>query len=101
MPGLLRLLMVIRKYPPGGFLTIISISRSYRNVNDEICTEINFQIPVRVCRVRKDVNPEYFFVAALSLYKNVTDAKLASCITARNLAKHRRFYKGSLRNIPG
>lgn len=38
MPGLLRLLMVIRKYPPGGFLTIISISRSYRNVNDEICT---------------------------------------------------------------
>ena len=50
--------------------------------------------------VRKDVSPEYFFVAALSLYKNVTDAKLASCITARNLAKHRRFYKDSLRNIP-
>ena len=25
-------------------------------------TEINFQIPVRVCRVRKAVNPEYFFV---------------------------------------
>ena len=64
-------------------------------------TEINFQISVRVCRVRKAVNPEYFFVATLSLYKNVTDAKLASCITARNLAKHRRFYKGSLRNIPG
>ena len=50
---------------------------------------------------KKEVNPEYFFVAALSLYKNVTDAKLASCIAARNLAKHRRFYKGSLRNIPG
>ena len=33
----------------------------------------------RMC-VRKDVSPEYFFVAALSLYKNVTDAKLASCI---------------------
>ena len=42
----------------------------------------------------------YSSVAALSLYKNVTDAKLASCIAARNLAKHRRFYKGSLRNIP-
>lgn len=64
-------------------------------------TEINFQIPVRVCVVRKDVSPEYFFVAALSLYKNVTDAKPASCITARNLARRRRFYKGSLRNIPG
>ena len=50
---------------------------------------------------KKDVSPEYFFVATLSLYKNVTDAKLASCITARDLAKHRRFYKGSLRNIPG
>ena len=50
---------------------------------------------------KEAVNPEYFFVAALSLYKNVTDAKLASCITARNLAKHRRFYKGFLRNIPG
>ena len=44
---------------------------------------------------RKDVSPEYFFVATLSLYKNVTDARLASCIAARNLAKHRRFYKGS------
>ena len=51
--------------------------------------------------VEEDVSPEYFFVATLSLYKNVTDAKLASCKTARNLAKHRRFYKGSLRNIPG
>ena len=54
----------------------------------------------RMC-VRKDVSPEYFFVAALPLYKNVTDAKLASCKAARNLAKHRRFYKGSSRNIPG
>ena len=64
-------------------------------------TEINFQIPVSICVVRKEVSLEYFFVAALSLYKNVTGAKLASCKTARNLAKHRRFYKGSLRNIPG
>ncbi len=53
-----------------------------------VATEINFQIPVRICSVRKDVNLEYFFVAALSLYKNVTDAKLASCIAARNLAEH-------------
>ena len=44
---------------------------------------------------KEDISPEYFFVAALSLYKNVTDARLASCIAARNLAKHRRFYKGS------
>ena len=43
-------------------------------------TEINFQIPVRVCGVRKDGRPEYFVVVVLSLYKNVTDAKLASCI---------------------
>lgn len=50
---------------------------------------------------KKDVSPEYFSVIALSLYKNVTDAKLASCPAARNLAKHQRFYKGSLRNIPG
>jgi hypothetical protein len=32
------------------------------------------------CDVKKDVSPEYFFVTALSLYKNVTDAKLASCL---------------------
>ncbi len=57
--------------------------------------KINFRIPVSVCGVRKDVSLEYFFVAALSLYKNVTDARLSSCITARDLAKHRRFYKGS------
>ena len=50
--------------------------------------------------VKEDGRAEYFFVATLPLYKNVTDARLASCIAARNLAKHRRFYKGSFRNIP-
>ena len=80
-------------------MKIIIDSGRYVNQKEQEKVEINFQIPVRVYG-KKAVNPEYFFVAALSLYKNVTDAKLASCIAARNLAKHRRFYKGSLRNIP-
>jgi len=39
-------------------------------------------------------------VVALSLYKNVADARLASCMAARYLARHRRFYKDSLRIPP-
>ena len=50
--------------------------------------ETNFQIPVRVCEVREAASTEIFFVVTLSLYKNVTDAKLAICTAARNLAKH-------------